>query len=58
MGFSKEWINILNEIAEFQKNKTHTWFRGQSNAAYQLNSGLYRSDLKNATSYLATENTL
>lgn len=56
MGFSNEWIEILNEVSEFQKDKQYTWFRGQSDSEYKLNSGLYRKKLSQPDSYVATEN--
>lgn len=55
MAFSSEWIEILNEISEFQKGKHYTWFRGQSDSDYKLNSGLYRTELDDPDMYIATE---
>lgn len=56
MTFSNEWIQILNEVSDFQKDKQYTWFRGQSDSEYNLNSGLYRKKLSDPESYVATEN--
>jgi len=55
MSFTDKWINILNEVSEFQKGKQFTWFRGQNKSDYQLNSGLYRKQLKRPRDYIATE---
>lgn len=56
MEFSKDWIDIINKVAKFQKNKAYTWFRGQSKEEYKLNSGLYRITETNDLGYSATEN--
>ncbi|MEY8743573.1 FRG domain-containing protein [Bacillales bacterium AN1005] len=55
MGYSEKWINILNEVAEFQKNKEYTWFRGQSDIKFNLLSGLYRIQAFDLPVYLASE---
>jgi hypothetical protein len=55
--FSDDWFQILNEVSEFQDGKQTTWFRGQKDSEFRLVSGLYRKNLKNPISYIATENT-
>ena len=55
MTYSKKWIDLLNEVSEFQKGKQFTWFRGQNNSKFKLNSGLYRKKLSNPKNYVATE---
>lgn len=46
---------MLNEVAEFQVGKPHTWFRGQNKECYKLNSGIYRNELKLESSIISTE---
>ncbi|MBJ8204706.1 FRG domain-containing protein [Bacillus cereus] len=49
MSFSKEWIEILDEVSEFTNNskKQRVWFRGHNDINYNLNSGLFRLNLGN-----------
>ncbi|MEC0251764.1 FRG domain-containing protein [Bacillus halotolerans] len=55
--FSKKWIELLNEVQDFQEKTiaNKIWFRGQNNASYPLNSGLYRVPLKDKMDYLKLE---
>lgn len=57
MQFSKEWQNILNEVAKFQYDKPFVWCRGQTNKEFKLHSGLYRNRGTAEDSYIATEAT-
>lgn len=40
MGYSAEWIDILNQVTEIQKKNQYTWFRGLPDCEYDLHSGL------------------
>lgn len=55
MSYSQSWFDILNEVTNFQQNKANTWFRGQSEHDYELNSGLYRRSFDKNNVYMATE---
>lgn len=57
MMFSKEWNQILDKVAQFQKNQFSTWFRGQKDSSFTLQSGLYRKKLNSAESHIGTEKT-
>jgi FRG domain len=39
--YSKQWLDILNQVKEFEGNRI-VWFRGQSNSQKKLHSGLFR----------------
>lgn len=56
MGYSDNWVELLNDIGEFQKGKRYTWFRGQS-VDKPLNSSLYRIEVNETDNYIATEST-
>lgn len=54
MSYSEKWIEILNEVSTFGKDR-HLWFRGHSNAEYQLHSKLFRQDREELDGYLEDE---
>lgn len=57
--FSTKWRDIQNEVATFHSNSYFTWYRGQGNSNFKLNSGLYRMTVKEHehSRFIATEKT-
>lgn len=53
MSFSKEWIDILNNVNK-ALNTSRVWFRGMSDASFKLNSGVFR-ETKTRDELLALE---
>lgn len=51
--YSKDWNKLLNDIDNFSIKPT--WFRGNNSNKFKLVTGLYREDLGNPLSYIATE---
>ncbi|WP_211749417.1 FRG domain-containing protein [Paenibacillus sp. Marseille-Q4541] len=56
MAYSKEWLNVLNQIDDFCRQNPLAWFRGHSDASFELKSGLFRSNIpRNLNEYLLYE---
>lgn len=60
MGYSKVWIDILNEVDNFASYDVQdmVWFRGHSNLEYELHSGLFRVDHRTLDKFLMLERIL
>ncbi|MFP7171941.1 FRG domain-containing protein [Terribacillus halophilus] len=56
MAYSKEWVELLNTIRDFQDSNEYTWFRGMIDCDFKLNSGLYREEkVSDLSTYISTE---
>ncbi|MGG6309807.1 FRG domain-containing protein [Paenibacillus macerans] len=55
MGYSQEWLHILNLVQEFSSKRGIVFFRGHPNSNFKLHSGLFREPLITLEDFLVSE---